>query len=212
MNRFLTISILVVFTLLLFGCKEVFFGKREARGVWVSRYEYAGTNPAAAKERITEIFEQARKAKLNMVFFQIRGSGDAYYKSSYEPWAESLTGQLGKDPGWDPLEYAIGEAHRLGLELHAWINAFPVFRGTKPLPVTTPESAYLLHPEWIVCDEHGMPMKSSDGYVFISPGIPQAREYTLSVAMDIVNRYDIDGIHFDYIIPLRSCLRSARRF
>jgi uncharacterized lipoprotein YddW (UPF0748 family) len=193
------IGVVFVSSLLWFGCKEVLSGKAEGRGVWVSRYEYADANPAKAKARITEIFEQARRAKLNMVFFQIRGNGDAYYKSKYEPWAEPLTGELGKDPGWDPLEYAVGEAHRLGLELHAWINTFTVLHGTKPLIPTIPPSPYLVHPEWVVCDSHGAPMKPTDGYVFISPGIPAVRQYTINVALDIVNNYDVDGIHFDYI-------------
>ena len=118
-RRSITSAFIVLTILALTGCKEVFTGKREARGVWISRFEYADIESTKSKTRITEIFERARTAKLNMIFFQVRGTGDAYYKSQYEPWAEPLTGTLGKNPGWDPLEYAVFEAHRLGLELHA---------------------------------------------------------------------------------------------
>lgn len=181
------------------GCREIFTGKREARGVWFARFEYADKDPDKAKARITEVFERARAAKLNMIFFQVRGNGDAYYRSQYEPWAESLTGTLGKDPGWDPLEYAVKEAHRLGLELHAWVNTFPIWRGKLPPIETVPRSPYLAHPEWLVCDGAGKPMPLGDHYVNISPGVPQACQHVVNVALNIVSNYDIDGLHFDYI-------------
>ncbi len=186
------------------GCKkEVITGKREARGVWMSRFEYADTQtlgrPDLAMERIRHVFTKARAAKLNMVFFQVRGNGDAYYKSSLEPWAMPLTGTLGMDPGWDPLQFAIGEAHRLGLELHAWINTFPAWRGKEPPPISDPPSPYLSHPEWLVCDSAGSPMPLTEHYVNLSPGVPSAQQHIRSVVMEIVEKYDVDGIHFDYI-------------
>ena len=198
-HRIVSAVLVVVSMIPLDGCNEVFTGKREARGVWVSRYEYADTDSSKSRARITDIFEKARAAKMNMVFFQIRGNGDAYYKSHYEPWAEGLSGTLGKDPGWDPLAYAVHEAHRLGLELHAWMNTFPVWRGKK-LPIeTTPRSVYLAHPEWLVCDANGRPMPLGDHYINVSPGIPDARRHVVYVALDIAANYDVDGIHFDYV-------------
>jgi uncharacterized lipoprotein YddW (UPF0748 family) len=200
-------SLPLLVVLLLASCrKEVFTGKREARGVWMSRFEYTGTvlqkDPEAAKAYIRSVFEKARKAKFNMVFFQVRGNATSFYNSSFEPWAAELTGVLGKDPGWDPLQFAIGEAHRLGLELHAWINTFPIWRG-ETLPVeTTPLQPLLAHPEWVVCDEDGKPMTMDapkEGYIWASPGIPAVRQHILDVVMDIVSKYDVDGVHFDYI-------------
>ena len=195
-------------SLLLFsGCdRQVFTGKREARGVWMSRFEYAGgpnqNNPAAAQQRIRTVFEKARAARMNMVFFQVRGNGDVLYRSEVEPWSTVLTGTLGKDPGWDPLAFALEEAHRLGLELHAWMNTFPVWRDSIPPPATTPPNPLFAHPEWIICDKDGKPMKldpPNNNYVWASPGIPAVREHVLRVVDEIVQRYDIDGIHFDYI-------------
>ncbi len=203
MNR-LSLVALVAILLSCSGCgKEVFTGKREARGVWMSRFEYTNdssrANPEAGKQRIRDVFEQARRAKFNMIIFQVRGNGDAFYRSAYEPWSQLLTGTLGQDPGWDPLQFAVEEAHRLGLELHAWVNTFPIWRGKTPPPESTPRSIYLEHPEWLVCDSAGTPMRLSDGYVNISPGVPAARQHVLNVATDIAQKYDVDGIHFDYI-------------
>lgn len=206
MNR-LSFVALVAILLSCSGCgKEVFTGKREARGVWMSRFEYANeqtrNNPESAKKRIRETFQKARDAKLNMVFFQVRGNGDALYQSSYEPWSILLTDTLGKDPGWDPLQFAVEEAHRLGLELHAWVNTFPIWRGGKLPPESIPRNVMLEHPEWLVCDSAGKPIKPdppNNEYIWISPGIPAARQQVLNVVMDIVGKYDIDGIHFDYI-------------
>ncbi|HTR80322.1 MAG TPA: family 10 glycosylhydrolase [Bacteroidota bacterium] len=193
------VCFLVLGLMMMNGCKEVFTGKREARGVWLSRFEYANVDSTKAQAHITEVFEKARAAKMNMVFFQVRGNGDAFYRSHFEPWSDLLSGTLGKDPGWDPLEYAVREAHRLGLEIHAWVNTFPVWRGKKPPIETTPRSLYLAHPEWIVCDANGKPMPLNDRYVDISPGIPEARRFIINVVLDIVEQYDVDGVQFDYI-------------
>jgi uncharacterized lipoprotein YddW (UPF0748 family) len=200
-HHLLTLGIAVMFVLC--GCgRDVFTGKREARGMWMTRFEYASKSPDSAKAKITHLFEKARHAKLNMVFFQVRGNADAYYRSALEPWAESLTGTFGKDPGWDPLQYAVDEAHRLGLELHVWINVFPVWRGKDPPPETTPRSIMLAHPEWLVCDKDGIPAKydpPNNNYVWISPGNPAARQHVVDVVEDIIDHYDIDGMHFDHI-------------
>ncbi len=196
---------LMILSGLLLGsvCKRPYSSTKEARGLWVSRWEWAvpgASDPMTLqKQRITEIFDKAQQARLNFILFQIRGNGDAFYRSNYEPWSDLLTGELGRDPGWDPLAFAIDQAHQRGLELHVWINTFPAWRGTKPPLYTIPEQVYHAHPEWIVCDIDGKPMPLSQHYVNLSPGIPEVREYLLRVSMDIVRHYDIDGFHFDYI-------------
>ncbi len=208
MNQKHLIALLILTApLLSFTCgKEIFTGKREARGVWMSRFEYTNdklrNDPEAAKAHIRDVFDKARKAKFNMIFFQVRGNGSSFYGSAHEPWALELTGTLGKDPGWDPLQFAIDEAHRLGLELHAWVNTFPIWRGGIPPTETTPRQPYLAHPEWVVCDKDGMPMNvdpPNNEYIWASAGNPAVRQHVVNVVMDIVTKYDIDGIHFDYI-------------
>ena len=197
----------VILTLGFVSCrKELFTGKYEARGVWMSRFEYAiekaRNHPDSAKALIRQVFQQARRAKLNMVFFQVRGNGTAFFNSSFEPWAQELTGTLGRDPGWDPLQFAIEEAHQLGLELHAWINTFPYWRGSVPPSESTPRQPFLDHPEWIVCDTNGkpaLPDSGSNEYLWASPGNPAVRQHLVNVVTDLVKKYEIDGIHFDYI-------------
>jgi len=111
-----------------FVCKEKSFKSpiHETRGVWVTRWDYTtktnSTEPDIQKAEIRRLFKIAKDSNLNSVFFQIRGTFDAYYKSNYEPWAKNLTDTLGVDPGWDPLEFAIRESKKMGLQLHAWVN------------------------------------------------------------------------------------------
>jgi len=204
-SKTLPLTTLALAALLLAGCgRNVFTGKREARGVWVSRFEYANeqvrNNPAAGRDVILSVFERARKAKFNMVFFQVRGNADALYRSQLEPWSALLTGTLGQDPGWDPLEVAVAEAHRLGLELHVWVNTFPIWRGGTPPPETSPRQIFLEHPDWLVCDSAGISMRTEGNeYIWGSPGNPGMRRHVLEVVKDIVTRYDVDGIHFDYV-------------
>ena len=178
--------------------------KDELRAVWMSRFEYAKYSPThdqdSIKQFIESTFRLAAMANFNVIFFQVRGHGDAYYTPGLEPWGDLLTGELGKDPGWDPLQFAIETAHYYGLELHAWINTFPIWRGTElPSDTVQPTPPILLHENWLVCDSTGTPMELSDHYVSLSPGIPAVHDYLISIASDIVERYKIDGIHFDYI-------------
>lgn len=177
---------------------------KEFRAVWLTRFEYTRDftptrDPDSMQMYIAEVIDKAARANFNTILFQVRGNGDAYYRSNLEPWGVLLTDTLGKNPGWDPLQFAIDRAHDHGLELHAWVNTFPVHRGVEPPPETVPRSPYLEHPEWLVCDSSGNPMKLSEHYVSFSPGIPAVHEYIISVASDIALRYNIDGMHFDYI-------------
>ena len=176
---------------------------REARAIWLHRFEYTGYTRThdqdSIKQYIRQTIKNAADANFNLILFQVRGNGDAYYTPGFEPWGELLTGTPGKDPGWDPLQYAIDQAHARGLELHAWINTFPAWRGRTLPPETTPPAAILEHPEWIVCDSAGNPMPLSDHYITFSPGIPAVQDYLIKVVTDIEQRYDVDGIHFDYI-------------
>jgi len=180
----------------------------EARAVWVTRWEYTsatgGLFPSTHKARIRRIMDRAAEGHLNVVVFQVRGHGDAYYQSNYEPWAWELTGygpnDLGTDPGWDPLQYAIDQAHQRGLELHAWLNTFTCWRGSTPPPQgISPEHIYNTHRDWICADWNGTPQSLNSDYVSVSPGNPAVREHVHNVAMDVLERYDVDGIHFDYI-------------
>ena len=175
---------------------------KEARAVWLSRFEYTPHAYSAVYQKayIRQAIENLKNANFNMLIFQVRGQADAFYKSNYEPWSDRLTGTLGQDPGWDPLQYAIDLAHQNSIELHAWINVFPCWKGSSPPTESIPRHLYLEHPEWLCCDFQGIPMPyNGDAYASLSPGIPNVRNYLINICRDIVINYDIDGLHFDYI-------------
>ncbi len=176
---------------------------KEARAVWLTRFDYCSVSSThdqtAIQAYIAQVIELAANANFNIVFFQARGSADAYYTPGLEPWGELLTGTLGEDPGWDPLQFAIEEAHKRGLELHAWVNVFPAWKGPKGPTESIPAHALLTHPEWVVADSCGVAQALNPGYTLFSPGNPAVKSHILAVLIDIVTRYDIDGLHFDYI-------------
>lgn len=169
------------------------FGDGELRGAWVTRWSYS--NAADVDTVLGELAD----AGFEHVFFQVRGNFDAYYDSAVEPWAARLTGTLGQDPGWDPLQAAIDSGHARGLQIHAYINVFPFWTGTTPPAAATPAHAYSTHPEWVVHDESGTPMALNSSYVYASPGNPAVQEHIGAVVADIADHYDVDGIHLDYI-------------
>ena len=143
----------------------------------------------AQKLELQQKLDALAKGNHNAVCLQVRSFCDAIYKSSYEPWAACLTGTRGQDPGYDPLAFAIEEAHKRGLELHAWVNPF---RATSS--GTLPESDLLVQNagKWLIKYNNS----SFQGQI-IDPGYPEAREYVHKVIMEIVNNYDIDGILMD---------------
>jgi len=160
----------------------------EFRSTWVITWEHisGGSSVAENQARVREIMDNHVDANMNAVLWQARQSGTAYYNSSYEPWGYYAGSS---DPGYDPLEYAIEQAHLRGLELHAWFNTFQ----SASTVAGTPSSE---HPEWVCRDQSNIAMPS---YRALSPGLSEVREYLVNVAMEIVNNYDIDGLHLDYV-------------
>ena len=125
----------------------------------------------------------------------MRPASDALYASTKEPWSEFLSGKAGVSPGYDPLEFAVAEAHARGLELHAWVNPFrAAINASANLPANHIATE---HPEWV---------RRFGKQLWIDPGEPAARDYVISVITDIVRRYAVDGIHLDdyfYPYPLK---------
>jgi uncharacterized repeat protein (TIGR02543 family) len=134
------------------------------------------------------------RGNMNVACLQVRSFCDALYKSSYEPWSKDLTGTRGKDPGYDPLAFAIEEAHKRGIELHVWVNPFRV---TSKGYIDTADLVWKNAGQWIIKYDNG----SFAGQI-IDPGYPEARAYVHKVLMEIVTNYDIDGILMDdYFYP-----------
>ena len=160
----------------------------EFRANWVITWEYisASSSIEQNKARIRQILDEHKAGNFTSVLWQVRQSGTAYYNSSFEPYG-SYAG--GANPGFDPMAYAIEEAHKRGIEFHAWFNVFSASSTASGTPAQE-------HPEWICRDQSGNPMTSS---IALSPGMQAVRDYTKNVAMEIVNNYDIDGLHLDYI-------------
>ncbi len=179
------------------------------RGVWlatVSRLDWppvASVNASNPASRMTQQ-QDALKGKLdklkslgiNTVFFQVKPDGTALWPSKILPWSDMLTGNIGEDPGYDPLQFMLDEAHKRGMKVHAWFNPYRVSVNTKPSTVTelnrtlsqNPASVFVLHRDWI--------RTAGDRFV-LDPGIPEARNWITSIVAEVVARYPIDGVQFD---------------
>ena len=156
--------------------------------VWVTRWDYS--SPADVRR----IIRECHALGLNQLLWQVRGQADALYRSGYEPWAEELGGQ---DPGFDPLRLACEQAHRLGMQLHAWVNVMPLWKGRRP--PRNRNHPYYRHPEWRLVDRQGRLQPLSDHYIIVNPCLPEVRQYLVQVMADIIRRYPVDGLHLDYI-------------
>lgn len=210
--RLKTLGILLIATLLLWFSEGIAANyvptstalppkpAREMRAVWVAtvgNIDWPSTNnltTAQQKAELVAIFDRAAKLKLNTVIFQVRPACDALYASTIEPWSEYITGTMGKapSPNYDPLTLAIEEAHKRGLELHAWFNPYRARHQNSKSPVA-PNHISRAHPELI--RQYGKSL-------WLDPGEQQVQDYSLRVVMDVVNRYDIDGVHLDdYFYP-----------
>ncbi len=183
---------------------------RQFRGAWIASVWGINwpTKTSFTKEQqqaeLRALLDQAVALRLNAIILQVRPACDAFYESKLEPWAKWLTGTMGKSPGYDPLKFAITEAHARGLELHAWINPFRALVGTNQ--AVSPNHISQTHPEWT---------RTYGTQKWIDPGEPKVRDYSLAVLADIVTRYDIDGLHFDdyfYPYPLRNPDKSIIQF
>ena len=152
------------------------------------------------KAELRAILDKLQAGNINAVCLQVRSQGDALYESSYEPWAVALTGKRGNYPGYDPLEYAIQEAHNRGMELHAWVNPFRMSttEGGRLTKAQVTDLYNGLSWDWVLAYNN---VGSFTGQI-IDPGYPAAREYIKNVVMEIVDKYDIDGILMDdYFYP-----------
>ncbi|HTA29613.1 MAG TPA: family 10 glycosylhydrolase [Candidatus Cybelea sp.] len=174
--------------------------QREFRGLWVATVEnidwpsQRGLDSFRQKQEMLATLDRAAALRFNVVVLQVRGNCDAFYDSKIEPWSEYLTGRMGQAPSpfYDPLQFAVAEAHKRGLELHAWFNPYRARLRDPKTPVAT-NHVTVQHPELV---------RAYGKFLWLDPSEQGTRDYSLSVIMDVVRRYDIDGVHFDdYFYP-----------
>lgn len=177
--------------------------KREMRGVWISTHlsldwPSRTQTPDQQRAALLGILDHNKATGMNAAFLQVRSQSDAMYPSALEPWSYYLTNNQGTapSPAWDPLQFAIDESHKRGLEFHAWINPYRAVASTTNAAnnaMYAPTHVSRAHPEW---------MLTVGTVQILNPGLPQVRDHVVGVVMDIVQRYDVDGIHFDdYFYP-----------
>lgn len=170
--------------------------KREFRGAWlhvIGQSQWMNKGTEKAKEYIREQFDKLKDAGCNAVIFQVRPTADALYISDLEPWSAWLTGKRGKAPNpmWDPLQYAVEEAHKRGMEIHAWLNPYRV---TSTAKETLPAEH--------ISNKEPHRFFRYNGQVLFDPAWQENRDFICDVVRDIVKRYDVDAIHIDdYFYP-----------
>ena len=172
--------------------------KHEVRGVWLTTLNgldwpktkaTSATNREKQQKELCQILDQLQQCGINTVFLQTRIRGAVLYPSKIEPWDVAMTGSYNKHPGYDPLKYAIEETHKRGMELHAWVVTIPAFKtavaskiGKNSLMRTNP----------------GL-LRKHNGSYYMDPGEPETAKYLTRICNEIVENYDVDGIHLDYI-------------
>ena len=180
---------------------------REFRGAWLATVKNIdwpskpGLSTAQMKAELVSLLDRAKALNLNAVILQVRPAGDALYKSPHEPWSEFLTGKMGQAPAgdFDPLAFAVAEAHARGIELHAWFNPFRarLLNADGSAPPAAPNHVSQAHPEWV---------RKYGSYEWMDPGEQAVQDHAIKVMRDVVKRYDIDAVHIDdyfYPYPVR---------
>jgi len=196
--------ILIIATLIIFIFVNLSaqsgYPKYEFRGAWIATvvnldWPSSPTQSVSAqKSALINTLDDLQACGINAVVFQIRPECDALYQSEIEPWSYYLTGQQGKAPNplYDPLKFVIAEAHQRGMELHAWFNPYRAVRSVGTYLISS-EHVSVKHPDWIL---------TVGSLKILNPGLQEVRDYVTSVIKDVVERYDIDAVHFDdYFYP-----------
>jgi uncharacterized lipoprotein YddW (UPF0748 family) len=184
--------------------------QREFRGVWVATVanidwpSRPGLATAEQQRELVAILDRARALNLNAVVLQVRPATDALYASPLEPWSEYLTGTMGRAPApyYDPLAFAVAEAHRRGLELHAWFNPYRARQAGARSPVAAGHVS--------VAKPHLV--RRYGAMQWMDPGEPETMAHSLAVVLDVVRRYDVDGVHIDdYFYPYKIADSAGRK-
>jgi uncharacterized lipoprotein YddW (UPF0748 family)/fibronectin type 3 domain-containing protein len=171
----------------------------EIRAVWASRFQWPGSSQSQTEGNLDDIFDDMESGNFNTLFLQVRGNMDTLYPSPNETWSP-IFGE--SDPGYDPLDYAVTEAHSRGLELHAYINTHTIF--DNPTPPSNQNHVFYDHGnvndannrDWLLHDGSGNPVGYTE-YHWMNPGVPEADTWVRDQVLYVIDNYDVDGVHFD---------------
>ena len=203
-KKIFLILLITVGTLISTSLSDAANPKREFRATWLTTHyridwpsslATSASGVTAQKKQLVAILDTLKAGNINAVMLQVRPTADAFYQSSYEPWSHNLTGTRGQDPGYDPLQYAIEECHKRGIEIHAWVNPYRYEVNKNSYGNVDIRAA---HPEWLLYYDH----EGSFMGTILDPGQPVVRQYVCNVMMEMVNNYDLDGMIWDdYFYP-----------
>lgn len=158
------------------------------RAIWVARFHYR------TPDDVKTIIRNCAQLGANTVLWQVRGEGTVQYRSRLEPWSREFDY---RDPGFDPLDIAVREAHARGLRIEAWMNVMPGWKGPQEPPIQN--QLWYEHPDWFLLDANGQRQPLGDFYVILNPALPEVRDHVADIAMELTSNYAIDGIHLDYV-------------
>ncbi|MGL4772590.1 MAG: family 10 glycosylhydrolase [Clostridium sp.] len=172
----------------------------EMRGAWVTTVynsdwpsSQSKNNVQMQKQELISILDDLKGLGFNTIVLQVRPKGDALYNSSINPWSDVLTGVQGKDPGYDPLKFAIDEAHKRGMEIHAWLNPYRITTSGTNLNALSENHFARKNPNLVI---------NYNNALYYNPGMPEVRKHISDTVEEIVRNYNVDGIHFDdYFYP-----------
>ena len=168
--------------------------KREQRGIWMTAYlsdwpsgAITASNTPTMQNACRKMLDTMRVNHINVVYYHVRAMCDAMYNSAYEPWSSYVSGTRGVAPAFDPFEFLVGEAHKRGIEVYAWVNPYRYGHGANMWGQSELDYVYT-HPDWLLTTNYE---------TVLNPGIPEVRQRVVDVCKDILVKYDVDGLVFD---------------
>ena len=198
MKKILSIVLCTLLLIGLFPANVSATTSSEIKAVWIATvnnldYPKVKNSENAQKEEFIKILDELQKIGINTVIVQVRAKADALYPSLINPWAESLTGKQGQDPGYDPLEFMISETHKRGMNFHAWLNPYRITTSGTDLNKLSTNHPARQNSSWV------MEYKNA---LYYNPELKEVKDHISNTVLEIITKYNIDGIHFDdYFYP-----------